>query len=874
VYNDYSYTAASQAVLTSPAPGSTLASANVAFGWTAAANATGYYLWIGSTGVGSNNLYNSAEKTGTSYSFNSMPTNGETVYVRLTTNYGGTWVHNDYIYTAASQAVLTSPAPASTLTGASVNFAWTSAPNATGYYLLIGSTGVGSNNLYNSQEKTGTSYTFNSMPTNGESVFVRLITNYSGTWAYNDYTYTATGSLSQLNGLSCGTPAMTGIGTVSCSVTLNAAAPGTGLSVNLSTNDSAVTLPSTVVVPANATTAGFAATLAPVGTRQSAYLMAKSGSVTKTFALQLNATVPTIVVATSDPTITYGTAVTFTATLSSGPVGSLIFYDGATAIGAGTIIGTTATLTTSSLSAGSHTISANWPGNNSYAAVTSAAITQVINKATPAVSWTAPAPISYGTALSAMQLDASSAVAGTFSYSPAPGSVPKAGAHTLSVTFTPADATDYATATASVALTVNQATPTIVWNAPSAISYGTALSATQLDASSSVAGAYTYTPAVGTVLKAGVQTLAVTFTPTDSTDYTTPQSSVSITVNAATPAITWPAPSAITYGTALGTNQLDATSSTPGTFAYSPAAGTVLGAGQRTLSVTFTPADTTDFTTVSTSTSITVSAATPAITWPAPAAIIYGTALSSSQLDATSTVPGTFAYSPAAGAVLAVGSQTLSVVFTPNDTTDYATATTTVTLMVNPGTATLTINAASVPFGSVTLNSPTTQDITLTSTGTAPVTVNSATVTGTGFTLSSAPAFPVTLAPGQATTLGIEFDPTTPGSAAGQLTISSNSSTNGAEVVSLTGTGTQPSYAVDLSWDAPSSSPDPIAGYDVFRAPSGSITYQLLNSTVDSQTAFVDNTVESGQSYDYIVESVDDSGLQSVPTSPVAVTIP
>jgi large repetitive protein len=47
-------------------------------------------------------------------------------------------------------------------------------------------------------------------------------------------------------------------------------------------------------------------------------------------------------------------------------------------------------------------------------------------------------------------------------------------------------------------------------------------------------------------------------------------------------------------------------------------------------------------------------------------------------------VPGTFVYSPAAGTVLAAGTQTLSVTFTPNDATDYATATATVTITVKP----------------------------------------------------------------------------------------------------------------------------------------------------------------------------------------------
>lgn len=75
--------------------------------------------------------------------------------------------------------------------------------------------------------------------------------------------------------------------------------------------------------------------------------------------------------------------------------------------------------------------------------------------------------------------------------------------------------------------------------------------------------------------------------------------------------------------------------------------------------------------------------AAPTITWPAPAAITYGTALSGTQLDATASVPGTFVYSPAAGTVLNAGQQTLRVTFTPDDTNHYATASGSVSLTVN-----------------------------------------------------------------------------------------------------------------------------------------------------------------------------------------------
>ena len=80
---------------------------------------------------------------------------------------------------------------------------------------------------------------------------------------------------------------------------------------------------------------------------------------------------------------------------------------------------------------------------------------------------------------------------------------------------------------------VSTATPTIAWNTPAAITYGTALGSTQLDASASVAGTYSYGDAAGTVLHAGLQTLSVTFTPTDTTDYNSVTDSVNLAVNKA-----------------------------------------------------------------------------------------------------------------------------------------------------------------------------------------------------------------------------------------------------------------------------------------------------------------------------------------------------
>src|SRR5208283_2456974 len=175
VYIDYTFTAATQAALTAPAPSSVLTGPEVTFDWTAAPGATGYAFRIGTT-VGANNIYASGEVTATSVTPENLPTNGETLYVRLFTVYGSSQVYIDYTFTAYAQpAVLTSPAPSSVLTGPEVTFVFTDDPGATGYALRIGTTVV-ANNIYASGEVTATSVTPDNLPTNGETLHVRLFT--------------------------------------------------------------------------------------------------------------------------------------------------------------------------------------------------------------------------------------------------------------------------------------------------------------------------------------------------------------------------------------------------------------------------------------------------------------------------------------------------------------------------------------------------------------------------------------------------------------------------------------------------------------------------------------------------------------------------
>jgi hypothetical protein len=155
--------------------------------------------------------------------------------------------------------------------------------------------------------------------------------------------------------------------------------------------------------------------------------------------------------------------------------------------------------------------------------------------------------------------------------------------------------------------------------------------------------------------------------------------------------------------------------------------------------------------------------------------------------------------------------------------------------------------------------------------GILPLTISAAVPTGTGFTVSGV-KFPVTLNTGQSVELNVQFDPTVTGAVTGQLMITSNSQTNGTAMIGLTGAGQ--SEGVELNWQAPSSPDDPIAGYNVYRSPSGISTFQLLNSSIEAQTAYADNAIQSGQAYDYIVKSVDDFGVESAPSNTFTITIP
>ncbi|HKF46367.1 MAG TPA: Ig-like domain repeat protein [Terracidiphilus sp.] len=327
-------------------------------------------------------------------------------------------------------------------------------------------------------------------------------------------------------------------------------------------------------------------------------------------------------------------------------------------------------------------------------------VTITVNKAAPTVSaWPAATAITFGQTLASSTLTGGTAsVPGTFAWT-VPTILPHIGSQSRSVTFTPTDSTNYNTVTGYVTITVIKGTPTVsTWPTASTITFGQTLaSSTLTGGAASIAGTFAWTTP-STAPHAGSQSESVTFTPTDTTDNNTVIGTVTVTVNKAAPTVSaWPTASAITFGQTLASSTLTGgTASIPGTFAWTTPS-TAPHAGLQSESATFTPADSADYNTVASSLTLTVNQAASVIAWAAPAPIAYGTPLSATQLNATANVPGTLAYNPPAGTVLHGGVQALNVTFTPNDAADYATATDSVTLTVNPIAPAIALTSSANP---------------------------------------------------------------------------------------------------------------------------------------------------------------------------------
>ncbi len=372
------------------------------------------------------------------------------------------------------------------------------------------------------------------------------------------------------------------------------------------------------------------------------------------------------------------------------------------------------------------------PRSFSYLSVGAASITNVTDAPDPtdvgdSYTVTATVTVSGGTATGTVTVSDGTGASCTITLAGGTGSCSitslTAGSKTLTASYS--GDTTYAASSGTTMHTVDKADPTVnTWPSASSITYGQTLASSTLSGGDATpAGTFAWiTPSTSPAT--GTSAQGVRFTPTNSANYNTVDGTVNITVNQATPTVSaWPTASAIIYGQTLADSTLSGgTASVTGSFAFTTPA-TAPDAGTYSASVTFTPTDAVNYTTVTGSVNVTVSKADPDITtWPSASDITYGDTLGDSTLSGEVVVtPGSFAFT-SPGTTPPAGTNPYNVTFTPTDTSNYNTATNTVSVTVNQADQTISFDAPATGTngGSATLSATATSGLTVTFTSTTP----------------------------------------------------------------------------------------------------------------------------------------------------------
>ncbi len=177
------------AEIVSPEPGSTLTSWSKEFSWSVGTNVGEYWLYVGSRGVGSANIFASSTGSATSTIVEDLPSDGS-LEVRLWSKIGADWRYNDYTYTLEpGEPEVYSPTPGTEL-GSAATFDWTQGAAGTRYRLDVGTDPDDPSDIHDGEETSDLSAVVTGLPSSG-TIHARLSwSTGGGAWSSRDYTYT------------------------------------------------------------------------------------------------------------------------------------------------------------------------------------------------------------------------------------------------------------------------------------------------------------------------------------------------------------------------------------------------------------------------------------------------------------------------------------------------------------------------------------------------------------------------------------------------------------------------------------------------------------------------------------------------------------
>jgi len=191
-------------------------------------------------------------------------------------------------------------------------------------------------------------------------------------------------------------------------------------------------------------------------------------------------------------------------------------------------------------------------------------------------------------------------------------------------------------------------------------------------------------------------------------------------------------------------------------------------------------------------------------------------------------------------------------------------------LTVDSSSLLLDSSSSSLSFGSVDVSGSSAQKVTLTNAGNFSVTISNVTVSGAGFNAAGVSSGLI-LSPGQAATLTATFAPSGAGSVTGSVSVSSNA-TNSPDIISLSGTGVAaPNHSVTLSW-SPSTST--VMGYYSYVSAQSGGPFTKMNSMPVPATTYTDTAVQAGQTYYFVVTSVNSKNEESAYSVEVSALVP